>query len=317
MTDAVERAGDGAILFCPFPNEGMAILDALRGSGRRVWAWPEVPEPAAVSCVLAFRPPRGVFAGLSGLRLIHSTGAGVNGLLDAPDRPAGVPVARVVAEEVTQGMAQHVVHAVLRETREHRPYDATQREGRWVRRMQRHARDTTVGIMGLGALGAGVAAVLRLLGYRLRGWSRTRKDVAGVESFAGEAEMAAFLGGSDVLVVLLPLTPGTRGIVGASALGMLPRGAVVVSAGRGGQVDEAALLAALDSGHLSHAHLDVFEQEPLPEGNPLWGHPGITLTPHIAAAPYPPAVVRAVLENVARVEAGLPPLNAVDVAAGY
>lgn len=266
---------------------------------------------------MAFHPPPGVFNGLGSLRLIHGLGAGVNALLDAPGRPPKVPVARVVGKELTQGMAQHVVHAVVRETRDYRVYDAQQRAKLWQRRTQRHARDITVGIMGFGAIGEGVARALTPLGYCLRGWSRARRAINGVDSFAGEDEMEAFLRGTLVLVVLLPSTPETRGIINAHRLMMLPHGAILVAAGRGGQVDEAALLDALGSGQISHAYLDVFEEEPQPPGSPLWDHPGITMTPHIAGSPHPAAVAALIMENLARVEAGQPPLHAVNERKGY
>ncbi|WP_245214840.1 2-hydroxyacid dehydrogenase [Pararoseomonas indoligenes] len=307
------------ILFCPTASNADLLQEALEAArgDRPLWIWPDVPSPEKVACLVAFRPPPGVFEGLAALRLVHGVGAGVNALRDAPGRPAGVPLCRVVAEELDQGMAQHIIHAILRETRDHRLYDEQQRARIWKRLTQRHACDITVGIMGLGALGLATARPLRQLGYNLVGWSRSRKSAEGIESFAGPAEMGTFLSRSDFLVVLLPITAETHGILDATALSKLPRGAVVVAVGRGGQVDEAALLAALDSGHLSHAHLDVFETEPLPADSALWAHPGVTLTPHIAASPHPLAVARLVMENLSRIERGEPPLHAVDEARGY
>lgn len=313
-----------AVLICPMPADKDAMHAAfLEQSGdRRVYLYPELPAPDAplaeqVGCIVAFRPPAGVFARLPHLRLLHGTGAGVNHMLAVPDLPRHLPMARVVADEVTQGMAQHCLHALLRELREHRLYDQQQRDRVWKRWPQRDAGTWPVGIMGLGALGLGLADVAVRLGFALRGWSRGRKTVPGLESFAGPGELPAFLAGLSALVVLLPLTPETIGIVGAGELAALAPGAVVVSAARGGQVVEADLIAALDAGHIGHAHLDVMATEPLPAESPLWAHPGITVTPHIAAAPNGPALARLVLENFARLEAGRPLLFPVDLALGY
>ncbi|WP_431283796.1 2-hydroxyacid dehydrogenase [Humitalea sp. 24SJ18S-53] len=312
------------VLICPMPADKDAMHAAfLAQSGdRRVYLYPELAAPDApmaeqIGCIVAFRPPRDIFASLPHLRLLHGTGAGVNHMLAVPDLPRHLPMARVVADEVTQGMAQHCLHALLRELRDHRTYDRLQREKVWKRLPQRDAGTWPVGIMGLGALGMGLADVALRLGFAVRGWSRGEKSVPGVATFAGRDSLPDFLAGLSALVVLLPLTPETTGIVGAAELAAMAPGAVVVSAARGGQVIEADLIAALDSGHLSHAHLDVMATEPLPPESPLWTHPAITVTPHIAAAPNGPALARLVLENFARLEAGAPLLFPVDLTLGY
>ncbi len=327
MMDAANSTAPGfaqGVLLCPMPADQAAMHAAFlaQANGRRVYLWPELPPPDApmaeqVGCLVAFLPPPGVFARAPHLRMLHGTGAGVNHMLAVPDLPRHLPMARVVADAVTQGMAQHCLHALLRELRDHRLYDRQQRDRAWHRWPQRDAGTWPVGIMGLGALGLGLADVAARLGFALRGWSRGQKTVPGVETFAGMDSLPAFLSGLAALVVLLPLTAQTRGIVGAAELARLALGAVVVSAARGGQVDEAALIAALDTGHIGHAHLDVMATEPLPRDSPLWAHPAITLTPHIAAAPFGPALARLVLENFARLEAGQPLLFAVDPARGY
>jgi glyoxylate/hydroxypyruvate reductase A len=223
----------------------------------------------------------------------------------------------VVADEVTQGMAQHCLHALLRELRDHRLYDRQQAERLWKRWPQRDAGTWPVGIMGLGALGLGLADVAVRLGFTVRGWSRGPKAAPGVECFAGMESLPDFLAGLSALVVLLPLTVETQNIVGAAELTLLAPGAVVVSAARGGHVVEADLIAALDAGHIAHAHLDVMATEPLPPDSPLWAHPAITVTPHIAAAPNGPALARLVLENFARLETGRELLFPVDLTRGY
>lgn len=284
---------------------------------RPVALWPDLPEPEKIGCIVAFRAPTGAFARLPNLRLIHGTGAGVNHMLADPTLPRHLPFARVVADEVTQGMAQHCLHALLRELREHRMYDRFQQEKHWQRMSQIDAATWPVGIMGLGALGVGLSEHLTRLGFAVRGWSRSRRSLPGVETFAGPEEKHAFLAGCRAVVVLLPLTAETTGVLDAAALAALPRGAVIVAAGRGGQVDEAALLAALDAGQVGHAHLDVMVTEPLPQDSPIWTHPGITVTPHIAAAPNGKALAKLVLENFDRLENGRELLFPVDLARGY
>jgi len=307
------------ILLCPTPVDSASVHAAFLelAGDRPIHVWPDLPDPEQIGCIVAFRVPRGVFALLPNLRLIHGTGAGMNHMLVDPELPRHLPMARVVADAVTQGMAQHCLHAILRELREHRVYDRLQREKTWQRRVQIDAATWPVGIMGLGALGTGLAEHLVRLGFAVRGWSRSAKQVPGVESFAGPDRKHAFLSGCRAVVVLLPLTAETTGSLDAAALAAMPRGAVVIAAGRGGQVDEAALLAALDSGQIGHAHLDVMATEPLPPESPLWSHPDVTLTPHVAAAPNGVALARLVLENLDRLENGRELLFPVDPIRGY
>ena len=171
--------------------------------------------------------------------------------------------------------------------------------------------------MGLGELGGNSAAHLSAIGFDVAGWSRSPKSVPGVTCYAGAEGWGAFLARTEILVCLLPLTPETEGIIDADLLGRLPAGASVINAGRGRHVVEEDLLAALDSGQISEATLDVFRAEPLPVTHPLWTHPRVTVFPHVAAFTDPRATVDQVVANIRRVEAGEPPLNTVDPAKGY
>jgi glyoxylate/hydroxypyruvate reductase A len=202
--------------------------------------------------------------------------------------------------------------------RNQRALDEAQRNGVWLQSMlPRRVEETRVGILGLGEIGTLCAERLRDLGFVMSGWSRTKKTVSGVKSYAGQGEFAAFLGSMDILVCLLPLTPDTKGILNAKTFALMPKGAYIINAARGGHQVEKDIVAAIDSGQLSGATLDVFETEPLPETSPLWKHPKITMTPHIAAISEPSASVRQVIAGIATFEEGERPDNVVDLSKGY
>lgn len=282
-----------------------------------VRSWPDSGDLGAVRFVVTWQPPDGLFPRLPNLGAVSSLGAGVEVLLAHPEIPTHVPVVRVVDPNLTGKMTEYVVLHVLRQHRDLDRIIAQQRAGTWIRFPTRDTARTTVGFLGLGTLGRHAAAQLKALGFRVRGWTRAPRDVDGVEVFHGRAMLAAFLGGCDHLVCLLPQTPETKGIVDAALLAGLPRGAHFINAGRGGQVVEPDLLDALDSGHLASATLDVFGTEPLPASHRFWTHPRVTITPHNAADSSPESVAPQMLENYRRLIAGQPLLNQVDRARGY
>jgi glyoxylate/hydroxypyruvate reductase A len=214
-------------------------------------------------------------------------------------------------------MVEYAVCGVLALHRDIPIYLRDQRQGQWAPLPVRRAVDRSVGIMGLGVLGAALANALAPFGFKLRGWSRSRRTVDGMETFAGAGEFHTFLGGSEILVVLLPLTDSTRGILDAAAFTALPHGARLLNVGRGGHVVEADLLEALASGRVDCAMLDVLAEEPPPEDHPLMCHPRVIVTPHIASATYPVTAARHVIEQIRRREAGLPLLDVIDRRRGY
>jgi glyoxylate/hydroxypyruvate reductase A len=171
--------------------------------------------------------------------------------------------------------------------------------------------------MGLGVLGSAVLERLGSFGYALAGWSHSRRALPGVEFFATSTELPAFLQRCDVLICLLPLTAATRGILNASLFARLPRGAALINVSRGAELDNEALLAALASGQLSQAILDVTEPEPLPAGHPFWRHPRITVTPHIASVTQPLTAAAVLLDNLRRHRRGEPMRNVIDRIRGY
>ena len=251
------------------------------------------------------------------LKLIVSMGAGVDHLLRPPGPPPGIPVARLVDRLLTSAMSEWVLLNVLRFHRQDQAYRAQQAARVWDELPAPATEATRIGILGVGALGSDAAAKLGALGFPVAGWSRREKTLPGVQGFHGAAGLDAMLAQSDFLVCLLPLTPDTRGIINARTLGLLPRGAFVLNAARGGHVVDDALLAALASGQVAGAALDVFEPEPLPAAHPFWAHPKVVMTPHAASITIPESVAPQVVENIRRARAGAPLLNLVDFAAGY
>ena len=290
-------------------------------AGRDVTLWPEVGDPAAVRYAAVWKPPQGLLGSFPNLKVIFNLGAGVDALLADPTLP-DVPVVRIVDPDLTQRMTEYVVLHVLLHHRQQRTYDAQQREARWHPVWQPAAAEVRVGILGLGVLGLDAAEKLASLGFRVAGWSRSAKAVPDLETFAGSDGLGPFLARTDILVCLLPLTPETRGILNRDLFAKLARdgalgGPVLINAGRGGLQVEADILQALDSGVLEAATLDVFETEPLPPTSPLWSHPRVVVTPHVAADSDPRTLVRNVLRQIARHEAGLPLENVVDRGRGY
>ena len=279
--------------------------------------WPEIGDKAAIEYALVWQPEAGLLASLPNLKLIVGLGAGVDHLLRDPSLPRDVPMVRLVDPYMTDAMSEYVVLQVLRLHRQDLDYLAQQRAGIWEEREQKNAAERPVGILGFGTLGQDAGRKLKALGFEVAGWSRSPKAVPGFATFAGAAGFGQFLARSEILVCLLPLTAATAGILNAAAFARLPRGAGLVNAGRGGHLVEADLIAALGSGQLSGAVLDVVRQEPLPAGHPFWRHPRIILTPHIAAETHPPTAAPIIREAIRRCEAGLPLDNRVDLARGY
>ena len=261
-------------------------------------------ELADVDIVLGWQMPAGLPARLPRLRWVCSVAAGVEKLL-APELAPDVRVARIVDREQAAGIAQFVVAMALRHARSLELYEAQQRARDWTRRPLPIARHP-VGVLGTGAMGGEIAAWLERCGLVMRGWNRRSP-----ESFD------ELLAGSEIVVCALPLTPTTEGILDAHAFARMPRGAYVINVARGQHIVEPDLIAAVRSGHLSGAALDVQRREPLPADDPLWSVPGITITPHIAAQPSTETVADQFVASIRALERGEPMLNEVDRARGY
>ena len=303
------------------PQRWKARFDAVCG-GRRVVLLPDAGlDPAEVHYAAVWKPVPGDLASFTNLRAIFNLGAGVDALMADKSLP-DVPLVRVAVPDLTNRMTEYVVLHVLMHHRQELYLRQSQREKRWEPKYQWPASAVTVGVMGLGTLGADAADVLRRLGFRVAGWSRSPRTIDGVECFHGAAQIEAFLRKTDVLVCLLPLTPETHGILNRDAFAKLnrnsPLGApVLINAGRGGLQNEADILACLDDGTLGAASLDVFVQEPLAADSRFWTHPKVVLTPHNAADTDADAISAYVAEQIARFEAGGALENVVDRARGY
>ena len=294
----------------------------LLAAERKVTLEPDGAADPTITYAVVWKQRPNLLAGLPSLRAIFSVGAGVDHILADPTLPRKVPVVRVVADNLTQHMVEFVVWRVLDHHRQGFLYRGQQKRKVWHEPPQRTAKDVAVGIMGLGNLGRAAANALLTLGFVVNGWTRTEHPMPGVASFHGERGLMPFLNATDILVVLLPLTAATRGIIDYRLLRQLRSrnalgGAVLINAGRGKLQVEADILRALGDGTLKEASLDVFEAEPLARTSPLWSHPKVFLTPHAAATSDPNHLARPMLEQMDAFERGEPLDNVVDIGAGY
>lgn len=279
---------------------------------------PERPaDPEAVQFIAAWRPPPGLFAGLPALRAVFALGAGVDAFVSRQDLDPHVPLCKLADAGMAPQMLEFVLPAVLAWQRRSLEYAALQRRREWRVLPARSRADVRVTVLGLGRIGGLVARDLAGMGYRVSGWSRSARSVEGVHAASGAEALPALLASSDVLVNLLPSTPHTRGLLDAARLRMLPRGAHLVQASRGDQLDADALLALLDQGQLGGAWLDVFASEPLPADSPLWSHPRVVVTPHVAAVTLVGPAVEQVARDIRALLRGGPLQHVVQRGLGY
>jgi glyoxylate/hydroxypyruvate reductase A len=279
--------------------------------------WPDLGDPSEIEAALVWRPPPGLLEQLPNLRLILSLGAGVDHIFADPALPPGVPIVRLIDPYMTAAMSEYVQLQVLRLHRQDPDYRLQQQARQWRPLPQPNAEERRVGVLGMGVLGGEAALKLKVLGFDVAGWSRSERKLPGIANFWGAEGLRALLRRSEILVCLLPLTPATRGILDRSLFAALPRGAGLVNCARGAHLVEADLLAALESGQISAAVLDVFADEPLPPEHPFWAHPRVLITPHVAAATHAPTAAAAVADNLRRLREGRPLVNRVDVSMRY
>ncbi len=321
----------GAVIFAGEPGSMAIVVIVQHEIFRQKWAtalqaqdpglpvsvYPEVTDSGAVDFALAWRPPQGVFNRFPNLKVIASAGAGVDHILKDPDISPEITITRVVDRQLTHDMTSYLIAQVYGYLRNLPGYHDLQRQEKWQPGKYLMERQARIGIMGMGVLGQDAALKLRQLGFPVKGWSRSPKEVAGIEVLAGEARLKEFLQHTDVLICLLPLTAKTRNILNRQTFQALPGGAFVINVARGEHLVEEDLLAALESGHLAGACLDVFREEPLPQGHPFWRHPNIIITPHVASITSPESVAPQIVANYHRLQRGEPLQNVVSRQAGY
>ena len=279
-------------------------------------------DPASIEFAMTWYHPPGSLAHYPHLQAVFSMGAGVDHLFRDTELP-DIAIARVVDPDLTNRMSEYVILHALSIMRQTRRYREQQQHLQWIDDdWQPAASEVRVGVMGLGVLGSDAAQKLKQIGFNVAGWSRSPKSIDGIECFSGEADLSAFLARTDILVVLLPLTDETRGIINRKLLKGLARDGRVaapslINAGRGNLQIETELLECLDDGTLHEAVLDVFQTEPLAVTSPLWTHPRVTITPHNASVSDPVAIANAIAAQIRHVEKGEPLLNTVSRAKGY
>ncbi|PRY21783.1 glyoxylate/hydroxypyruvate reductase A [Aliiruegeria haliotis] len=297
-----------------FEYEGH-LAHALAETGLDARISPDL-GPAETIDYIVYAPSSGLsdFTPFSRLKAVLSLWAGVEGIIG--NETIRVPLTRMVDAGLTEGIVEWVVGHTLRH---HLNIDHTlaHQSGEWVRHFPPLARHRHVTILGLGALGRACAEALAALNFPVTGWSRSPRDVPGITCLSGPQGLEEALATAEIVILLLPLTPGTENLLNEAHIGQLPQGAVIINPGRGPLIDDDALLAALDSGRIEHATLDVFRVEPLPPDHRFWAHPKVTVTPHIASETRAETASQVIAENIRRSEAGERFLHLVDRSLGY
>ena len=296
---------------------------ALRAALPATFDIVDTPDPE-VRHLVTWTPADDLFNALPALQTCFSAAAGVDHLIDNPSLPPALPVYRLLDAGMAEQMVRYCRHEVERRLMRKAVYEDQQQQAQWIEHAARAPAELSVGVFGFGVLGKAVATALAEEGYQVAAFRRQPQDETlaldggrSIDVFGGPDRWAAFLQRCEVLILLAPLTPATEHIIDAQALADLPAGAALVNVGRGGLIDTDALLAALASGQVSSASLDVFEHEPLPADHPLWHAPGVRLTPHVSALTLVEPAARQVAEGILAFEAGQPVPGRVERSAGY
>ena len=291
------------------------LSKALPLADIRLW---QDGDSAPADYAVVWKPPAAMLRGRTDLKAIFNLGAGVDAILQLEkDLPAQVPIVRLDDAGMAMQMAEYVTYAALRHFRRFDEFDAQSRDHQWRFLKPRDKKSLRIGILGMGVLGARIADALLHFDFEVASWSRSRKQIAGVQSFAGRDEFDAFLAQSNIVVCVLPLTDQTRRVLDRTALAMLPKGAYVINVARGAHIVERDLLDLIEENHLAGAMLDVFDDEPLPSDHAFWREPRITITPHIAALTLRGDSVRQIATKRNLLERGQPIAGLVNRSQGY
>lgn len=288
-----------------------------RRPGLNIGIYPDDTNREDVEFALAWNHPIGAFKGYPNLKCISSMGAGVDHILKDPELPLSATITRITDPNLAKDMADFTLALVLNHVRGLLDYKAAEHRQLWEPRPYLKTARVKIGVMGLGVLGTSVASHLTKLGFEVKGWARTAKEMEKVEVFVGAEELDSFLSEADILICLLPLTKETANILNKETFRKLPEGAFVINVARGEHLVEEDLIQMIDAGHLSGASLDVFREEPLPKHHPFWEHPRINVTPHIASITNPETAVSQILENYDRLKRNEPLIGVVSLTKGY
>ena len=282
-----------------------------------VYSYLESHDKAAVEVALVWKHPKGSLAAYPNIKYIASSGAGVDFIFEDETTPENLPITRVVDTVLATDMSEYVIAAIFSFLKHLNVYKTDQFHKTWKPRPYHRISDFTVGIMGLGALGAVLANDLVRFGFKTQGWANSHKELPSVKTFHGKNELDGFLSASHILICLLPLTNDTSGILNATLFQKLPKGAYVINVARGGHLVDMDLIEYIENGHISGATLDVFHQEPLPTNHPFWNSEKINMTPHYASVSDTESVVPQILANYRRMQNNQPLLNLISEMKGY
>ncbi len=309
-----------SILYFSAGDPEKRVLNGLKAAlpHHSIEVWPECKDKTNITAAVVWQPPAEFFDGLVNLKSVLSIAAGVDHLLTHPGLPIDVEIVRLTDAGMAEPMAKYALYGVLHAQRKMTELAQAQREKRWRHELAPAAtNDFRVGVLGAGELSLVAANGLLMNGFKVSCWSRTEKNLDNITHYAGVAGLDDMLPTVDALVCLLPLTENTRGILNASLFRKLPKNAYIINPGRGDHLNEHDLLEQLDNGHLSGALLDVFATEPLPEQNPLWSHPKVIVTPHLAGPTDADGAVEQIAQSIKELESGARPRGLVNRSAGY
>ncbi len=278
--------------------------------------WPDIQEPEKVQCALVWKHPIGELLKYPNLKFIACMGAGVDHIIQDPKLPKGVPITKVVDDQLSKDMSIYVIQGILNNQRRFVDHLHARERGEWLN-SHRYPEKMNIGILGLGVLGQDVASKLVTLGFDAFGFSQTKKEVIGVSCFWGKDQMAEFLNSINVLVCMLPLVDQTRGFLNKDLFARLNKGTYLINVARGEHLVDEDLIAAIDEGQISGALLDVFHEEPLPKDHPFWSREEIMITPHNASVTDPKSVARQIVDNYHRIETAEPFKFVIDREKGY
>jgi glyoxylate/hydroxypyruvate reductase A len=307
-------------ILCIFENKNVApwkkaLIEKLPAAIIEVY--PNVKDPGAVDFVICWKPKNKVFEQFPNIKVVQSVGASIAHITASQTLNTDPIITRVVDEKLSNDMWEFLISVVLSELKNMRTYTAQQAAGIWQQQRYQSIQNTTVSILGLGSIGGFVAEKFAQMGFHVKGWSTSKKELLKVQSYAGEHAFDAFLKNTDFLINLLPLTESTKNILNKAVFQKLPKNAFLINVGSGAHVVAEDLIDQLDSNQLAGAFLDVFREEPLPKAHPFWKHPKIQITPHVASLTNVDSATDQISENYRRFLKKEALLNRVSLDKGY